>query len=333
MRLISVISTDKAYMEEKGMYTGYAARTKKKNGYFAELGKCFKANWQIYIMILPALVFYTLFCYEPMYGAIIAFKDYSPRAGILGSDWVGFKHFIDFFTGPYFSRTLINTLWISLCTLCFSFPAPIMLAVMINELKSKSYSRVVQTASYLPHFISMVVICSLIKEFTSQSGVITEFLRIFGFPNVSMLNEPGLFVPIYVISDIWQCIGWDSIIYLAALTSISPDLYEAASIDGVGRFQKIIYITIPGIMPTVVTMLILRIGGLMSVGYEKIILLQSASNYSTSDVINSFVYRRGLVDRSYSFSSAVGLFNSVINCVLLFGSNWFSRKFSSTSLW
>ena len=313
--------------------TSQYVKLKKGKGRFAQFGKYFVANWQIYLMILPALVFYTLFCYKPMYGAIIAFKDYSPRVGIWGSEWVGFKHFVDFFTGPYFSRTLFNTLWISVCTLLVSFPAPIILAVMINELRSKTYSRVVQTASYLPHFISLVVICSLIKEFTAQGGIITELLTHIGFPDTSMLNEPRYFVPIYVISETWQVIGWDSIIYLAALTSISPDIYEAAAIDGVGRFQKIIYITLPGIVPTVLTMLILKVGGLMGLGYEKIILLQNASNYSTSDVINSFVYRRGLVDRSYSFSSAVGLFNSVINCVLLVGSNWLSKKFSQTSLW
>ena len=313
--------------------TSQYVKLKKGKGRFAQFGKYLVANWQIYLMILPALVFYTLFCYKPMYGAIIAFKDYSPRVGIWGSEWVGFKHFVDFFTGPYFSRTLFNTLWISVCTLLVSFPAPIILAVMINELRSKIYSRVVQTASYLPHFISLVVICSLIKEFTAQGGIITELLTHIGFPDTSMLNEPRYFVPIYVISETWQVIGWDSIIYLAALTSISPDIYEAAAIDGVGRFQKIIYITLPGIVPTVLTMLILKVGGLMGLGYEKIILLQNASNYSTSDVINSFVYRRGLVDRSYSFSSAVGLFNSVINCVLLFGSNWLSKKFSQTSLW
>lgn len=295
--------------------------------------KYFKTNWQIYLMILPALLFYTLFCYLPMYGAVIAFKDYSPRLGIWGSTWVGFKYFIEFFTGPYFSRTFFNTLWISLCTLCFSFPMPILLAIMINELKSKQYSRIVQTASYLPHFISLVVICSLIKEFTAQDGIITTLLGYVGFPNINMLNEPKLFVPIYVISDVWQTIGWDSIIYLAALTSISQDIYEAAAIDGVGRFRKIFSITLPCILPVVVTMLILRIGGLMSIGYEKIILLQSPANYATSDVINSFVYRRGLVDRSYSFSSAVGLFNSVINCFLLFASNWFSSRFTQTSLW
>ena len=313
--------------------TSQYVKLKKGKGRFAQFGKYFVANWQIYLMILQALVFYTLFCYKPMYGAIIAFKDYSPRVGIWGSEWVGFKHFVDFFTGPYFSRTLFNTLWISVCTLLVSFPAPIILAVMINELRSKTYSRVVQTASYLPHFISLVVICSLIKEFTAQGGIIAELLTHIGFPDTSMLNEPRYFVPIYVISETWQVIGWDSIIYLAALTSISPDIYEAAAIDGVGRFQKIIYITLPGIVPTVLTMLILKVGGLMGLGYEKIILLQNASNYSTSDVINSFVYRRGLVDRSYSFSSAVGLFNSVINCVLLFGSNWLSKKFSQTSLW
>lgn len=306
---------------------------RKKKPYLAATARYMVNNWQLYLMILPALVFYTLFAYKPMYGALIAFNDYSPRLGILGSEWVGFKHFVDFFTGAYFGRTLFNTVWISLCMLLFSFPAPIILAILINELRSKTYSRIVQTISYLPHFISLVVICSLIREFTQQGGVITQGLAALGFPNISMLNEPKLFVPIYVVSGIWQQIGWDSIVYLAVLTAIPPELYEAGKIDGVGRFQKIFYITLPSIIPTVVVMLILKIGGLMNVGYEKIILLQNPANYAASDVINSFVYRRGIIDRSYSFSAAVGLFNSAVNCILLFGSNWFSNKVGSTSLW
>jgi len=290
-------------------------------------------NWQLYIMVLPLVVFYILFHYKPMYGVIIAFKDYSTRLGIMGSKWVGFKHFTDFFTGPYFTRIFFNTFYISICTLLFSFPMPIILALLINELRSRRYSRVVQTVSYLPHFISLVVICSLIKEFTSSRGVITNMLGVFGFPKINMLNEPNLFVPVYVISDIWTGMGWGSIIYLAALTAIDPELYEAAKIDGAGRFRQVLHISLPSILPTIIIMLLLRLGGLMNVGYEKIILLQNPVIYSTSDVISSFVYRRGIIDRSYSFSAAVGLFNSVINCVLLFTSNRVSNMLSETSLW
>ena len=305
----------------------------KRETLFLSLVLDFKKNWPLYIMVLPLVLFYILFCYKPMYGVIIAFKDYSTRLGISGSNWVGFKYFREFFSSPYFVRTLWNTFFISISTLVFSFPMPVILALLINELRSKKYSRIVQTASYLPHFISLVVICSLIKEFTSQRGVITSLLNIFGFPAISMLNEPHLFVPVYVFSDIWQSMGWGSIVYLAALTSIDQSLYEAAKIDGAGRFRQIIHISIPGIMPTIITMLILRMGGLMSIAYEKIILLYNPAIYSTSDVISSFVFRRGIMDRSYSFSAAVGLFNSVINCFLLFASNWLSKRFNESSLW
>ena len=305
----------------------------KKNTFVRRLVTDFKSNWQLYIMVMPLLLFYLLFHYKPMYGVIIAFKDYSTRLGIVGSEWVGLKHFTDFFTGPYFMRTLWNTFFISFCTLLFSFPMPVILALLINELRSKKYSRLVQTVSYLPHFISLVVICSLIKDFTSQKGVITAMLEVFGFPKISMLNEPKLFVPVYVVSDIWQSMGWGSIVYLAALTSISQELYEAARIDGASRLKQIVHISLPCIMPTVTVMLILRIGGLMNLGYEKIILLQNPAIYSTSDVISTFVYRRGIIDRSYSFSAAVGLFNSIINCLLLIISNMLSKRLNETSLW
>ena len=306
---------------------------RKKESLAVSLSIDFKKNWQLYVMLLPLVLFYLLFHYKPMYGVIIAFKDYSARLGIMGSEWVGFRYFIDFFTGPYFMRTFWNTFFISMCTLIFSFPMPIFLALLINELRSRTYSRMVQTVSYLPHFISLVVICSLIKEFTASKGIITTVLSVFCFPKVSMLNEPGLFVPVYVISDIWQSMGWGSIVYLAALTSINQELYEAARIDGAGRLRQILSISLPSIMPTIIIMLILRLGGLMSVGYEKIILLYNPATYSTSDVISSFVFRRGIIERNYSFSTAVGLFNSVINCILLFGSNKLSKQLSESSLW
>ena len=308
----------------------------KNNGaapFGIRLRRDMKQNWTLYILVLPVLVFYTLFCYKPMYGAIIAFKEYTPKLGILGSPWVGMKHFQEFISNPYFWRILKNTLWISISTLIFSFPAPIILALLINELKGKWYPKTVQTLSYLPHFISLVVVCSLIKEFTAQNGVINDFLAMFGIPRQTMLNNPKLFVPVYVASDIWQGIGWGSIIYLAALTGIDQELYEAAEIDGAGRWKQTLHVTIPCIMPTVVIMLILRVGGLMNVGYEKIILLYNPAIYETSDVISSFVYRKGILELSYSYSSAVGLFNSLINCLLLFGSNWFSRRMNNTSLW
>ena len=289
-------------------------------------------NWTLYLLVLPVLVFYTIFCYMPMYGALMAFKDYSPKYGILGSPWAGMKYFEEFITNPYFWRILKNTLWISVSTLIFSFPAPILLALLINEIKQKWFAKTVQTLSYLPHFISLVVVCSLIKEFTASDGVINDFLTMFGIPRQTMLNNPHLFVPVYVASDIWQSIGWGSIIYLSALTGIDQELYEAARIDGAGRWKQTLHVTIPCIMPTVIIMLILRVGRLMGVGYEKIILLYNPAIYETSDVISSFVYRKGILERNYSYSAAVGLFNSVINFVLVFLANTLSRKLTETSL-
>lgn len=301
------------------------------------IGTRLKRDWRqnksLYFLVIPVLIFYTLFCYKPMYGAIIAFKEYSPRLGIWGSPWAGLKYFQEFVSNPYFWRILKNTLWLSLSSLLFGFPAPIILALLINELKGKWFPKTVQTLSYMPHFISLVVVCSLIKEFTSSDGVINDFLALFGVQPQTMLNNPRLFVPVYVISDIWQGIGWGSIIYLAALTGIDQELYEAAKIDGAGRWKQTLHVTLPCIMPTVVIMLILRVGGLMNVGYEKIILMYNPVTYETADVISSFVYRKGILERSYSYSSAVGLFNSLINCLLLVGANWFSRKVNHTSLW
>ncbi len=311
--------------------------TKKQHDVKIPFGKRLKSDIQrnstLYLLALPMIIFYTLFCYKPMYGAIIAFKNYQPRAGIMGSEWVGMKYFHEFVTNPYFWRILKNTLVISISTLLFAFPAPIVLALLINELKGKMFPRVVQTLSYLPHFISLVVVCSLIKEFTAENGIINDLLAVFGAERQTMLNNPRLFVPIYVLSEIWQGIGWSSIIYLAALSGIDQAIYEAAEIDGAGRWKQMLYVTIPGIIPTVIIMLILRIGGMMNVGYEKVILLYNPAIYETSDIISTFVYRKGILERGYSYSAAVGLFNSVINCFLLVISNQFSKKIGETSLW
>lgn len=290
-------------------------------------------NKELYILAIPIVLFYLLFHYKPMYGAIIAFKSFTPARGIMGSPWVGFKHFEDFFSSVYFGRVLKNTLTISISQLIFGFPAPIILALMINELRSKAFSRTVQTITYMPHFISLVVICGMIKQFTSDSGFITLLLSYVGFKKQTMLNNPSLFVPIYVISGIWQNIGWGSIIYLAALTSIDQELYDAAKIDGAGRWKQTLYVTIPGLLPTIIILFILRTGSILSVGSEKIILLYNPAIYETSDVISSYVYRQGLLNSDWSYSTAVGLFNSVVNFVLVVFVNRISRKTSEISLW
>lgn len=290
-------------------------------------------NWELYLMILPVLAFYIIFCYVPMYGASIAFQDYSPGRGILGSSWVGFKHFVDFFTSPDFVRILKNTLTISLSNLVFAFTLPIILALLINELRGRRYKKIVQTVTYMPHFISIVVICGMVKDFVGASGFISQFLSPIIGENVNMLTREGMFVPIYVISGIWQTLGWDSIIYVAALSGIDVQLYEAAQTDGAGKFRQMLHVTLPGIAPTIVIMLILRIGSLLSVGYEKIILLYNPLIYNTSDVISTYVYRMGFESQQWSYTTAVGLFNSVINFALLIGANAISRKLNDTSLW
>lgn len=290
-------------------------------------------NGQLYLIALPVLAYYIVFHYVPMYGAQIAFRNYSPAGGITGSPWVGLRHFADFFRSIYFLRVLKNTLTISITSLVFGFPAPIILALLLNELRNRRFSRTVQLITYMPHFISMVVICGMILEFTSQKGLISVVLSYVGVPAKTMLNDARLFVPIYVISGIWQGVGWGSIIYLAALAGIDQELYQAASIDGAGRWKQTLYVTIPGLLPTIIVLLILRTGNILSVGAEKIILLYNAAIYETSDVISSYVYRRGLLNADWSFSSAVGLFNSVVNFILVASVNWLARRTSDTSLW
>lgn len=305
-----------------------------KESYGARCKKDFFINWKLYLIFLPILAFYIIFSYIPMYGAIIAFKDFSPQYGIWGSHWVGLKHFIDFFTSPDFGRILRNTLTISFSTLIFGFPAPIILALMLNEVKHSIFKRTIQTITYMPHFVSLVVVCGIIKNFVADTGLITGLLNSVGLvEKTDLLGKKELFVPIYVITGIWQEIGWGSIIYLAALSGINMDLYEAASIDGAGRWRQLFAVTLPGIMPTIVIMLILRVGHIMGVGFEKIILLYNPLTYERADVISSYVYRRGLMEFNFSYSSAVGLFNSVINYALIIFTNWFSRRAGESSIW
>ena len=275
-------------------------------------------------MIIPLLIFYLAFLYKAMYGAIIAFMDYRPAKGILGSDWVGVEQFVRFFHSPYFYRLIRNTIVLSIYSLLFCFTAPILLALLLNEVKGKRFKSITQTVSYLPHFISMVVAVGMIKEFCMTDGLINDIIVFFGGERSALLQNPALYRTIYIISDIWQEVGWGSIIYLAALAGIDSERYEAAAIDGAGKFRQMIHVTI---------MLILRIGSLMNMGYEKTILLYNSSTYETADIISSYIYRVGLLEQNWSYSTAIGLFNSVINCILLLAANRISKKVTETSLW
>ncbi|MBT2289177.1 sugar ABC transporter permease [Paenibacillus albidus] len=298
-----------------------------------KLGNDLLRNKWLYIMILPVIIYYIMFHYVPMYGAIIAFKQYIPAKGILGSDWVGFKHFEDFFSSIYFFRVIKNTISLSFFNLLFGFPAPILLALLLNELKSPLFRRITQTITYMPHFITLVVVAGIIRYFTLSDGLINDVIALFGGTRTSFLQHPESFRPIYIISEIWQQIGWGTIIYLAAISGIDQQQYEAAKIDGANKLQQIRHITLPGILPTVMIMLILSLGNIMNVGFEKIILLYSASIYETADVISTFVYRKGILEFNYGYSAAVGLFNSVINFGILLLANYFSKRTSKNSLW
>lgn len=306
---------------------------KKKERFALRAKKDWKKNKTLYFMIIPVLIFYLVFMYKPMYGAIIAFMDYRPAKGILGSDWVGVGQFVRFFHSPYFYRLIRNTIVLSIYSLLFCFTAPILLALLLNEVKGKRFKSITQTVSYLPHFISMVVAVGMIKEFCMTDGLINDIIVFFGGERSALLQNPALYRTIYIISDIWQEVGWGSIIYLAALAGIDSERYEAAAIDGAGKFRQMIHVTIPGIMPTVTIMLILRIGSLMNMGYEKTILLYNSSTYETADIISSYIYRVGLLEQNWSYSTAIGLFNSVINCILLLAANRISKKVTETSLW
>lgn len=286
----------------------------------------------VYMMLVPVIIYYIVIHYFPIYGLVIAFKDFTPIKGIMNSKWVGLKHFEAFFNSYYFVRLLKNTLLISFYDLIFGFPAPIILALVLNEVKKQMFKRFVQTVSYLPHFISLIVVVGMILDFSALNGVINQLIVLFGGQPISFMQNQDWFRTVYVGSNIWQGIGWGSIIYLAALSAISPELYEAARVDGANRWSQMLHITIPGIMPTIIIMLILRVGNMMDVGYEKIILLYNPAVYETADVISSFIYRKGLLEMDYSYSTAVGLFNSLINFALLLTVNRLARK-TGTSLW
>lgn len=304
-----------------------------KERFSVRLKRDFKTNRYIYIMLLPVVVYLLIFSYAPMYGIVIAFKNYKPRLGILDSPWVGMKYFKEFTSSMYFGRTLKNTLALSGLNLVFGFMAPIIFAVLLNEIRNMRFKKLVQTITYLPHFITTVIIASLILVFTNSDGFITQLVNSITGHTGSLIGDKNCFRAIYVVSDIWQGFGWGSIVYLATIAGISPELYEAARIDGANKFRQIWHVTLPGMRPTIVTMFILAMGGLMSIGWEKAFLLQTPLTYETSDIISTFVYRKGFEDANYSYSTAVGLFNSVINLILVTTANRLSRKFNETSLW
>ena len=285
-------------------------------------------------MFLPVLVFFLVFHYAPMYGVQIAFKKFSAVRGIVGSPWRGLYYFQQFFDSYLFGELIGNTLGLSLYSLAVGFPTPILLALMMNELRSERVKRVVQTITYAPHFISMVVMCSMIILFLSPaSGVLNRIIEILGGQSVYFMGKPEYFKTIYVLSGVWQNTGWSSIIYMAALSGIDPQLHEAATIDGASRLQRVWHINLPGILPTAVILLIMNCGSLMSIGFEKAFLLMNDLNRAAAEIISTFVYQRGLIDRNYSSAAAIGLFNSAINLVLLLGVNAIARRVSDTSLW
>lgn len=311
-----------------------ASLNKKEETRFSKVLKHAQRDKFLLLLFMPVFIYYIIFHYIPMYGVIIAFKDYLPGQGFMESEWVGLKWFKQFFGSFYFKRLIRNTFLLSLYDLLWGFPVPIIFALMLNEVKDGWFKRTTQTVSYLPHFISVVVVVGMLFNFLSPtSGIVNKFVMMLGREPISFLNDPKWFRTIYVISSVWQSFGWNSIVYLAAITSIDPQLYEAAKIDGCNRLQQILYITIPGILPTVIILLILRVGSLLNVGYQKIILMYNPATYEVADVISTYVYRRGILGAEYSFAAAVGLFNSVVNFVFLWITNRLSKKTADISLW
>ena len=292
----------------------------------------YRQHKMIYWMTLPVILYFLIFHYVPMFGILMAFQNYKPALGLLKSEWVGFQHFINFFQSDNFFRVIKNTLVLSIYDLIFAFPAPIILALLLNEVHNKPFKKTVQTISYLPYFLSMVVICGIIRDFTASNGPITAFVTAVTGKTGNLLSMPEMFRPIFITTNIWQMVGYNSIIYLAALSQIDDTQYEEAVIDGAGYWKQCLHVTLPGIAPTIIIMLILRVGQLMSVNFEKVLLLYNQATYETSDVISTYVYRQGIINYNYGYSTAVGLFNSVIGFILIVTTNTLSKKVTETSL-
>ncbi len=321
-------------MEETLIEAREAQRTRIEDGQLVRLIDHFKREWQIYAMLLPTIVWFLVFLYKPMYGLQIAFKDYSIFRGVAGSPWVGLEHFETLFSNDQFLRAIGNTIKISALNLLFGFPAPIILALMFNEILHASYKRTAQTIVYLPHFISSVIIAGIvITAFSPTAGIVNTIMGWFGLDPVYFLTQPEWFRPIFVGTGIWQEAGFGSIVFLAAIAGVNPSLYESAVVDGANRWQMMWKITIPSILPTILIMLIIRIGNVMEVSFELVILLYQPATYETADVVNTWIYRQGLQSGQYDLAAAGGLFNAVVAFVLVMTANALSRHFSRTSLW
>ncbi len=299
---------------------------------WAAIKKDLRKHWALYLMAVPLIAFFVVFAYMPMGGLLMAFENYKPNKGFFGSQFVGFQNFLDFFGSPFAYRTIRNTLVISLLQLVIEFPLTIIFALLINELALGKFRKTVQMLTYMPYFISMVVMAGIIVDFVKSTGVIGQFVGLFTGTPTNLLGDPKYWRPLYIGTNLWQGLGFGSIIYVAALSGIDPTLYEAAEIDGATRWKQTIHVTLPGISTTIIIMLILRIGSIMAVGQEKTILLYNPQVYETADIIASFIYRKGLLEFNYGYSTAVSLFNSVINFVLLVTTNQLSKKFSEASL-
>lgn len=305
----------------------------QEEAFAVRLKKDFIRYRYIYLMLLPVVIYYAVFCYGPMSKIVIAFQNFKPALGISGSKWVGMKYFIDFFTGPYAWRLIRNTLLLNILQIILAFPVPIILALLINEIQCRPYKKLVQTVSYMPHFISLVVMCSLLLTFSRSDGIFNDFLALFGVERSNLMANAKLFRPMYVLSGIWQEAGWGSIIYLATLSTIDPGLYEAATIDGASRFQRMLYVSFPGLVPIIIVQLIMRVGNILTMGFEKVFLLYNPLTYDTADIISTYIYRQGLELTNYSYGTAVGLFNSAVNLLILVLANRLSRKATGESLW
>lgn len=292
-------------------------------------------NWDLYLLLVPFIIYYLLFHYQPMYGVQLAFKNFRAVDGIFGSPWTAplFKHFSRFFDSPYFGRLLRNTVTISGLQLLFGFPLPILLAIMLNEVGSLRYKKIVQNITYAPYFLSTVVVVGMLRSFTTEYGVFNMLLKATGGTSIKFMMLAGWFLPLYIGSYVWQSAGWNSIIYIAALSGVDPQLIESAQIDGANRLQRIWHINLPGILPTIVILLILNVGQIMNVGFEKAFLMQNDMNVAVSDIISVYSYKIGIQGAQYDFATAIGLFNSIVNCILLLTINTISRRLGETSLW
>ncbi|MBO1512674.1 ABC transporter permease [Metabacillus bambusae] len=304
-----------------------------KKSKFAIIGVSLKKDWQLYSLLILPIIYLLIFKYGPMIGNVIAFRRFMPGGNIYGEEWVGLHYFKMFINDPTFWNVFTNTLLIGGLTLLFCFPMPIIFALLLNEVKGKKFKKFVQTASYLPHFLSIVIVAGMILQLTAVNGSINSIVEFFTGEKINFIQQAEWFRTIYITSEIWQGMGWGAILYLAALTTIDDSLYEAAKIDGANRWKQTLHITIPGILPTIITLLILNIGSFMAVGFEKILLLYNPLNYETSDVISTYLYRVGLESSNFSYATAIGLFESLIGLVLVLTANGISRKLTERSLW